>query len=136
MNFIMHVTVDLMKTREQDLMDLMERKEREQKDLTERKEREKMDLMERKEREKMELSKTLTNLENDMKTRTELLLRSKRMCNMRGALEFIRSEVIFCIFVCAFCNKFYRIWFTDFFSLDRFGYGTSLARFATLQTMF
>ncbi|CAG8722350.1 15564_t:CDS:2, partial [Funneliformis caledonium] len=57
------------------------------KDLMEKKEREKLDLMQ----EKVELSKHITNLENDVKHRTELLLRSKRMCNVRGALEFIRS---------------------------------------------
>ncbi|KAF0460710.1 maltose o-acetyltransferase [Gigaspora margarita] len=47
--------------------------------------------MEKKEHEKSELSKHITNLENDVKHRTELLLRLKRMCNVRGALEFIRS---------------------------------------------
>ncbi|CAG8617285.1 11653_t:CDS:2, partial [Funneliformis mosseae] len=47
------------------------------------------DLMQ--EKEKVELSKHITNLENIVKHCTELLLRSKGICNVRGALEFIRS---------------------------------------------
>ncbi|CAJ0892524.1 14498_t:CDS:2, partial [Entrophospora sp. SA101] len=43
--------------------------------------------------EKSELTKDLMQklADNDIKYRTELLLRSKRMCNVKGALEFIRS---------------------------------------------
>ncbi|CAG8851910.1 15324_t:CDS:1, partial [Racocetra persica] len=76
------------KKKEQEKVDLMEKKEREKLDLMEKKEQEKVDLMEnlmeKKEREKLdlmqeqvELSKHITNLENDVKHRTELLLRSR-----------------------------------------------------------
>ena len=114
MNFAVDITKDLM----QEKVDLMEK------------------LMQEKEREKVELSKHITNLEIDVQQRTELLLRSKGMCNMRGALEFIRSMVAFCIFVYVFCNNFYHILFTYFFSLDRFSHRTKLSRFANLQIMF
>ncbi|CAG8774285.1 18100_t:CDS:2 [Gigaspora margarita] len=85
-----HEKLDLMEKKErekldlmQEKVDLMEKKEREKLDLMEKKEHEKLDLMEKKEHEKSELSKHITNLENDVKHRTELLLRSKRMCNVR-----------------------------------------------------
>ncbi|CAG8729347.1 5979_t:CDS:2, partial [Acaulospora morrowiae] len=76
-SFFEAVTKDL-------VMNLMKQNEREKLDLTK-------DLMGEKEREKLDLTNRITKLENDVKDRTELLLRSKGMCNVRGALEFIRS---------------------------------------------
>ncbi|CAG8629716.1 19316_t:CDS:2 [Gigaspora margarita] len=102
MNFAVNITkdlmqekVDLMEKKEHEKLDLtknlMEKKEREKLDLTKDLEREKLDLTKDLMQEKVELSNHITNLKNDVKHRTELLLRSKRMCNVRGALEFIRS---------------------------------------------
>src|SRR5688500_14810757 len=68
MNFVLYITKDLM----QEKVDLIEKKEREKFDLSEKKEREKLNLMQ----EKVELSRHITNLENIVKHRTELLLRS------------------------------------------------------------
>ncbi|KAF0507184.1 maltose o-acetyltransferase [Gigaspora margarita] len=104
MNFAVNITkdlmqekVDLMKKKEHEKLDLtknlMEKKEREKLDLTKDLEHEKLDLTKDLMQEKVELSNHITNLKNDVKHRTELLLRSKRMCNVRGALEFIRSTI-------------------------------------------
>ncbi|RIB19531.1 hypothetical protein C2G38_2082867 [Gigaspora rosea] len=82
----MNSYADMMKALEREKSDLMV-------DLMEQKAREKLDLTEKKAREKLELLKHIMNLENDIKQRTELLLRSKEMCNVKGALEFIRSMI-------------------------------------------
>ncbi|CAG8785301.1 13756_t:CDS:2 [Gigaspora margarita] len=90
---IMNFTVDITKDLMQEKVGLMEKKEREKLDLTKDLKREKLDLtkdlMEKKER-KVELSKHITNLENEVKHRIELLLRSKRMCNLK-----LNSEQMF-----------------------------------------
>ena len=128
MNLIVDVTKDLM----QEKVDLA-------KELTQ----EIGNVKEKKEREKSELSINITNLKNDLKYRTELLLRSKRMCNVRGALEFIRSMVTFCVYIYiffffhVFCNDFCcHILFTHIFSLNRFGHRTRPSHFVILQIMF
>ncbi|CAG8672144.1 5648_t:CDS:2, partial [Paraglomus occultum] len=73
--------------------DLEEAKQREIMALGEAKQREIINVIEKKESEKSDLRNHITHLEIDVKTRTESLLRSRRMCNVRGALEFIRSEI-------------------------------------------
>src|SRR6185369_12664696 len=115
------LTKDLMQElakKERELGDVKEKKENEKVDLTKDLMRELADVKEKKEYEKSELSNSITNLKNDIKYRTELLLRLKRMCNVRGALEFIRSMVTFRVFFffCVFFNYFYHILFTYFFS--------------------
>ncbi|KAF0507185.1 hypothetical protein F8M41_019027 [Gigaspora margarita] len=94
---LMQEKVDLMEKKEREKLDLMKDLEREKldltKDLMEKKEHEKLDLMQ----EKVELSKHITNLENEVKHCTELLLRSKRMCNVSKVkpklnyYKFVRS---------------------------------------------
>src|SRR6266513_571985 len=84
----MNLVVDLTKNLMQEKVDLTKNLMQELANVKEKK----------KEQEKTELSINITNLKNDVKYRTELLLRSKRMCNVRGALEFIRSMVTSCVF--------------------------------------
>nr|CAG8502224.1 7146_t:CDS:2 [Entrophospora candida] len=45
----------------------------------------------KKSQERPKLSHNITNLKHEAKYCTELLLRQKRTCNAKGALEFIRS---------------------------------------------
>src|SRR5947208_3508647 len=125
----------------QELRDVKPKKEQEKMGLTKNLMQELADVKEKKEREKSELSINITNLKNDLKYRTELLLRSKRMCNVRGALEFIRSMVTFCVYIYfffhVFCNDFCcHILFTHIFSLNRFGHRTRPSHFVILQIMF
>ncbi|CAG8626293.1 5340_t:CDS:2, partial [Paraglomus occultum] len=62
-------------------------------DFEEAKQREIMALLEERRQETKEMTKHMKDLEIDVKTRTESLLRSRRMCNVRGALEFIGSTI-------------------------------------------
>ncbi|CAG8613061.1 25657_t:CDS:2, partial [Dentiscutata erythropus] len=88
----------LMKSKEKEMLSLMESKEKEKLSLMESKEKEKLSLMESKEKEhKKELS-SLTNEFNEVKNlvenRTQSLLQMKNMVNVRGALEFIRAQIL------------------------------------------
>ncbi|CAJ0894823.1 445_t:CDS:2 [Entrophospora sp. SA101] len=84
---------ELTKVLMQKLADVKEKKECEKSELTMDLMQKLADVKEKKEYKKSELSNSITNFKNDIKYRTELLLQSKRMCNVRGALEFIRSMI-------------------------------------------
>ncbi|CAJ0870021.1 5745_t:CDS:2 [Entrophospora sp. SA101] len=63
-------------------------------DIMEKKEREKLDIMEKKEGEKLDIMDELRKVENTLRDRTQELLRSRRICDIRGAMEFIRAQLL------------------------------------------
>ncbi|CAG8567695.1 7075_t:CDS:2, partial [Paraglomus occultum] len=79
---------------------LEEARRREIKAWEEERRQETINIIEKKERERKEIIQEISDLrihmkglEIDVKKRTELLLLSTKMCNVRGALEFIRAKI-------------------------------------------
>ncbi|CAI2191159.1 13082_t:CDS:2, partial [Funneliformis geosporum] len=81
---------DLLEKKNNEREDLLEKKEKEQRDLLEKKNNEREDLLEKKENLRVELE----NFRHIAEDRAHSILQMKHMCNVRGALEFIRAQIL------------------------------------------